>query len=235
MKSEISEDSLFEALFEQAVKDNFQEEVAKYQQEAKGAEAPVFSKQYENRMKKLFRVEKRQQYAPFIRAAGRVAACIAVVLALALGALLLSPEVRAAVFELFVEQFGGYRAFSSNVPAENVPEQLWIPTYIPEGYEVEYEHYDTTSTITYMNGSTEKEGWLIHFGANDIGSKLMINSENVEPYKIHKNGITYYVSKATKEDEYNSLVWVIGRTRFDISSFESVDELLKIAESVMKK
>ena len=231
MSISILDDSVFEALFRQAVIDNFNEELNSIPSNDELAKQITFSPEHETRMKKLFtRDERKERTRTIIKWARRAVAVILIAVTVLFGALMFVPSVRALVIETVTEWYEKFVTFTSRAPeAEKMNLE---PGYLPEGfYEIVRDEVGMTETIIFENG----EGKLIVFQSTRTSDNVSIDNEN-NNYEVRLiGGIEYHVFAAINSEAENTVLFDIYGQRFIISSSISVDELLFIASSIKKK
>jgi hypothetical protein len=82
--------------------------------------------------------------------------------------------------------------------------------------------------ILYEN----EAGDILSFSYGAIDDLLQVNNEGVDYSEVVIDNITYYVFNANTPDSVNMIVWDKNDLRFTLGGDISVDELLKIADSV---
>ena len=181
-----------------------------------------------------FAFVKRKLRPVWVRAL-RTAACIALISAVTLGALMaVSPTVRAAVLRWLREISGSYMTYTSGQPAQTdaLPSN-WRVTWLPEGWELR----DMTANL-WMCRKADGEGSLT-FGcyAPDNDTHLTTNVDDVpdadavrETIRVQGTAADYYESEG-----YRVLLWE-NEEGFLFLLRDTVDmpeaDFLKIAESV---
>ena len=224
-------DSVFEALFRQAVIDNIYEEVNSYPPDEELAEIYTFSDAHEKRMKKLFAREARKASLRTIaKWSRRAAAAITIVVTMLSGTLLSVPQVRAAVAQTLTEWYEKFVRFTSNAP-ETEKTNL-EPRYIPEGFvEVSREEIPMMLTVIYLNSGGYTTIAFQSFRASDSAS---IDNEDMNYLALEIDGVRYHLLTSNDGSGKNSIVWDVDGQRYTITSTISTDDLLKMAISVKK-
>ena len=99
MHKEALDSGLFEVMFSQAVKDNFEKEIADLPSEEELAKTVKISEFHEARMKRLFKKAGRQERVKTtIKWAKQAAAVIAIIFLALSGSLMFARDVRVAVY-----------------------------------------------------------------------------------------------------------------------------------------
>lgn len=226
-------DSVFEALFRQAVIDDYIEEIDSIPPKEKLMEIISFSPEFELRMNKLFIKEQRKDFLKkALSYSKRVAAILVIAITVFFGILLSSPEVRAVVKNTIVEWYDKFTSFifqSENISTNEMKD--WKPEYLPTGYhENTVEKLGKAINIEYI----DDQGNTIYLSYRPEinNTSISIDNENhiVESEII--NGHEVYIAKATNDDFENGVIWNMEGYTFSIWSKLSVDEILKIMQSL---
>ncbi|GHU40050.1 hypothetical protein FACS1894111_00050 [Clostridia bacterium] len=231
MNSEqIFKDDVSEALFRQAVIDDFNRRIAEAEQEA-AKEKHVFSERHERQMKKLFARERRKESLQ--RTFRRIRkASIAVAAAFTSFGLLLwtVPEVRAAVTKTVVKFFDKFAQFDGGAPAtENIH---WHLSYLPEGYA---ETSNMTEGFATFISYSDTSGTPLSFDAVPAdASSIAVNNEGVIYGQTIIDGLVYHTFTADSDSQGNTVVWDKDGYRLVLGGGVSIDTLLKMAQSVAK-
>ena len=221
------QNDLFEKAFEMML-----EESAKMADERLGEsidndfEDVVFSKEHEDKMKKLFKKEKRKENRKkYFRYTQRVA-CILLAFVLISGVTLYSVEAWRIKFLNFVleinepnsdinfREIGGMYYSDDNI----------ILHYIPVGFNVVKSH--VANGRVYVKFESEDS----YFGitANNIDGNFTIDTENatVDRFKINKSEAVY-----SSNENVNILVWHDEENAYRITGNILKEEMIKIAEN----
>ncbi len=189
------------------------------------------SPEFERKMKKL--IERTDH--PMKYWLTRSFACFLMVIFLGGGVLTLSSEASAAFFgwtRAVFDTFFEYRYTGENAPASenNIG---YLPTWIPEGFEVTDEiHKHISGDIYYENA----EGQLILFSYSmyNEGADIQITGDNLEVQSVPVGKYSADLYLDQDEGENNALVWADENRKalFQIFAPISGDELIKMAESI---
>ena len=232
MKNNQVNDVVFEALFCQAVIDNFNEEIDSIPSNEQLTKLYSFSPEFEIKMKKLFIKDSRKDFAKTVLLySKRVASILIIVLGLLFSTLLFNTEVRAAVGKVLVEWYEKFTSFTfedNKVFGEN---KGWTLGYLPEGYiQKKYEVLGHITSIEYRNNQDEK----IRFTYIPEGSITNISVDN-ENHEINTcvilNNEAFSIS-AVDDAFDNGVIWNMDGHTFDLWGKIPVNELKKIAESI---
>lgn len=223
--------SVFDALFRQAVIDNFNEELESLPSDEELARQYTFSKAHETRMKKLFarqmRIERLRATAKWSR---RLVAVITIAVTMLFGSLMLVPQVRATILGTIVEWYEEFIRISSDTSESD--KTGFEPSYIPKGF-IEYARYDNEAitTILYMN----EEGAEILFQSSLSSGSLSVDNEGHDYEVSLVDGVEYHKLTAISEGKDNSIIWDSFGQRYVVISRISMEEIQRIAISVEKQ
>lgn len=222
-------DHIFEALFRQAVIDNYEEELSGIPSEEVLSGLYSFSDMHAARVKKLFLHEERvKRFQAAIKWARRSVAVIIASVLVVSGALATVPEVRAAVKAVIVEWFGQFTKFTSGREALQETQE-WEPSYVPDGFTEDERYGDFgRRTIRY----SDADGKAMTFTYISQSDSVSLDNEERSFSNIEMAGVTYYTFEAETSDKESSIIWDSDEYRFTVSGQLPVEELLKIAESV---
>jgi hypothetical protein len=221
-------DSVFDALFRQAVIDNFFTELDSLPSDDTLAELYSFSAEHELRMKRLFARDARiERFHTALIWSKRVAAAIILAMSILFGSLMFVPEVRAVVYETITEWYEKFVRFTSNAPTTDKVNHE--PGYIPEGFQ-EYlrDELGTMTTIIYLNDS----GVVIQFETCTLSNSISVDNEDRRYIVERKDNTDYHVFTSVVDEKMNSIIWEQFGQRYHVSSTLSLDEIWKIALSV---
>lgn len=233
MKTKQMDDSVFEALFRQAIIDDYNEEIDSIPPKENLMEILSFSPEFELRVKRLFVREQRKDFLKkLLSYSKRAAAVLALATTLFFGVLFFSPEVRAAVKNTVVEWYDKFTTFIFQGEASVTGEKKeWQPEYLPQGYyENLVEKLGKTTNLEYVNDSDN----TIYLSYRPEGNNTNISVDN-ENHLLESetiNGHEAYIAKATKDDFENGVIWDMEGYTFSIWSKLPIDELIKIAQSI---
>jgi glutathione S-transferase len=223
VKEQMFSDSFSEAIFAQAVVDDFEQEMVN----SRDDNAPIqFSERHKRRMDAMFSREQRQvRFKRIFTGARRVAAAIALFTVLSMS-LLAVPAVRAAVGSV-IEWFDEYVQFSGADTASDGTRRE--PSYLPDGFiETDRVNENSFLSITYTGAS----GKMLMFICIPADDSISVNNEDVEYGQTTKEGIVYHTFSAENEDYMSSVVWDLAGNRYCVGAQLPIADLLAIAQSV---
>lgn len=226
---------LFDALFRQAVIDNYEEEIAAIPDEQELSAVYSFSDTHNARMKNLFLREKR---SGMVKSTMKwVRRCVAVIIVgavLLFGAVMTVPEVRAAVKSVIIEWYSQFTQFTSeqkSTEESHDESQVWEPSYMVEGF-AENERHGKPGHLTIRYSDSQNN--IITFSYIDQSDSIFVDNENRKFYEFEEKGTLYYIFEAEGSDKGNTVIWDKEEYRFSVEGQSPVGELLKIAESIEK-
>jgi len=227
MTKNSNRESIFEALFRQAVIDNFYDQINSFSNDDSNISFN-FSLNHQLKMTKLFYNEKRKQILHktniWIR---RLVIIIFVVITILFSSLMFVPEARAIIVSTVIEWFDRYIRFTSNTPTSE--KSSLEPSYIPGGFTEKNRFIDDIGMqIKYVNN----ENTVIKFSSSVINAQLTLDNENYDfEYRII-NSSNIYLLKSLDNDKDNIIIWETEDYRYVIESLISIDELIDMAQSL---
>ena len=166
--------------------------------------------------------------------ARKVASIIIIVFGIMFFTLLFSPEVRAAVGNVFVEWYEKFTSFTYRTEEAIVETKNWTLRYLPEGYvQNNYEVLGPITKIEFGNNQGDK----IKFSYRTEKSITNISVDN-EHHKIYNDIIlenNAYCIRAINDGFDNGVLWNIDGYTFSLWGKLHMDELKKIAESIVER
>lgn len=225
-------DAFFEALFRQAIIDDFNDEINSIPSNEQLSKLYSFSSEFETKMKKLFAKDSRRDFARTVLLySKRVASILIIVLGLLFSTLLFNTEVRATVGKVLVEWYEKFTSFTFEDNRVIVENKEWTLGYLPEGYiQKNYEVLGLVTSIEYRNNQGEK----IRFTYVPEGSvtNISVDNENHEISSCSILGNEAFSITAVDDEFDNGVIWNMDGHTFDLWGKIPVNELKKIAESI---
>ncbi len=194
----------------------------------------TLSDAFKDRIQKLL---KRQKYGFFVLfgTAGRRVASILIAILVAAAVTTVSVEaLRKPVMEFFTQVFERFTQifFVDDTPDTRMVEmELYLPTHIPEGYELEQEEvFPYIHQVTYTHSNSND---IIHYKQWWKESGLVIADTEDTQYSAitigNYEGVTY------SNKDIITLVYSDEQYTYTLSASLPSDELIKIAKSIEKK
>ena len=189
----------------------------------------TFSENFENKMQKLIRAQKKS-YFYFINTVGKRAAVIILAIMISLTATTFGVKaIRESVIKFITETFEKFTAVSvENEEAEAQDDIVkTAPQYIPEGYALESE-IDVVGLyqMTFENQDGE---FIDYIQKINLGTIANVNTEDIKYDRININsleGIKYI------KNSINTVVFADEIYMYTVYGQVSFDELIKMAESI---
>ena len=182
-------------------------------------------------MNKLLKDRAKPYWVLINTAAKRAIAACLVIVTIA-GALMSCKPVREAVVDFFRNVYEAYTEFffgddiSANAP--NVIEEIHMPTYIPEGYELVQEAELTGRDYNLTHIWKNENGSVIVLYQYLLNSKTNIDTENAD-IEIFND---IEVAIVTKEKEV-SVFWNTSEYAYTVKAIDiSKEEVLNIVKSI---
>lgn len=205
--------------------------IPEYENSIPQTEEHEFSAEFEKKMNKLIRRQKKPYYM-LVNTAAKRAACIAVCVAIASSAAVMSSSaLRERFADFFMDIFTDHSVVT---PAESDAE---APTTIEEKYEITYDLSDYEMTFYKADENKiriryENDDDVIEF-SQYVKSEYNI-SWNTEGATIETVILNDYEAIYFHNNEYHTLIWETEDYIFSIDTTVGKSELIEIAESVQK-
>lgn len=233
MKTEQMEDSIFEALFRQAVIEEYEEEIDSIPPREWLQKQISFTPGFELRMMKLFARERRKEYLrKTLNVVKHVAAVFVITATVIFGILLFNPEVRAAVKSTVVEW---YDYFTSLIfpgePSDMKERHEWQPESLPIGYhENSVTILGRVTNIEYIN--KQNNTIYLSYRPEESNTNISIDNENHLLKMETVNRHEAFIAKSMSDEFDNGVIWSMDGYTFSLWSKLPIDELIRIAESI---
>lgn len=228
------DNKLFEALFRQAIIDDYNDEIEGIPPRKELMKKISFSPEFELRMIKLFARDRRRNIlVNSIYFGKRVAVVFVLAVTILSLVLLTNPEVRAAIKNTIVEWYDKYTSiiFRGQEVSDTVTIKEFKFQNIPSGYsESLVGKFGKTTDMEYENDMGDII--YISYWPESNSTNISVDNENHIINSMHINGHEAFIAEATNEDFDNGIVWSMEGYRFTIWSKLPIDELIKIVESI---
>lgn len=225
-------DLIFEALFRQAVIDNFNEEIDSIPTNEQLSKKYLFSTEFEMQMKALFAKDRRiSSIKTFILYSRKVASIFIIVLGLLFCTLLFNTEVRASVGKVFIEWYEKFTSFTFRGDEVVDEKKDWNLKHLPEGYAQEnYELLGSITNIEFINNQGNK----IRFSYRPEKSftNISVDNENHEIASCIILDKEAFAISAVNDKFDNGVIWNMNGHTFSLWGKLPIDELKKMAESI---
>lgn len=226
MKYEL-ENEIWEAYLKEAVIEHTLKEIESYPaSEIAKTELPA---DFTTKIRKFVRRYRRRiRITKTIYSLKKIACIVLILIGISFASLLQFHNVRAAcrnaimtIYERYVEIF-----FTPSDVSENTIPKLG---FIPDGFYLK-ETKSTNSTIVliYANNSNEEISLSCFHGKHT----LQIDNEHTEMQAVQINNLQGTFFKSSDSKFKNFLVWNTAEKSYMLSSYQSKDVLLKIAENI---
>jgi hypothetical protein len=228
MNEQIFRDNMLEAVFRQAVIDNFERGLVEIEKEPDVA----VSERQQRRMAVLFAKERRHRRTAVVFVWTKRFAAVAASLFILLGcALLTVPEVRASVGGTIVGWFDTFTQFGHEGSSETESAE-WRPASLPAGFgEADRTQAGAITSVRYVN--TDGDAIEFKYVTND--NTLSTNNEGVEYGQSPHGGIVYHTFAAVSGDYKSAVVWDTAGYLFTVTGYLPMEQLLETAWSVERE
>ena len=196
--------------------------------------AMTLSEDFQKRMRTVLNRQKHGFYVLFGTAGRRAASILLTVLTTAAVTTVSVEALREPVVQFFTRIYERFTQvfFVDDTPdARMVEMELYLPTYIPEGYELEEEEvlpYIHRATYKHSNSNNK-----IHYKQRWKESGLMVaDTENTQYSPVN---IGDYEGIAYRNKDMFTLIYSNNLYTYTLSAPLPLDELIEIAKSIQKK
>jgi hypothetical protein len=224
MRTNDTQDELFDVLLKRAFLESSEKEIAEYEREAeKYAAVTPTAKQ-----KKQARRAYRRANPGKSTAAGRIAASVVLALCLGAASILAVPSVRANLFDTFVKFYDDHVTFKRS---EGVKLQGFHMYYVPEGYHLE-NAVEARPFCQYFFTNEEGERLILKYMLTS-SSKVNVDNEHYDIEKKNLFGnVMGYTMVPRDPDISTSIMWENGEHTFMLDGYMPVRELVRIARCI---
>lgn len=203
-----------------------------YDQQLRHPSDVSFSHRFQRRMNKLLQDPFKNSKPAYFRILKAVA-CVILVIAFVSAILWQVPGVMAYVQRLIVEHFPTYDKFDIVERDSDEELGLWLPEYLPEGYELDtIDELGSITGINYIrNGRMDL---FIEYQQMNGGSFVADNEHQiVESTVINDRPAIVY--RSTSQEWCSYVLWTDEENNilFKVFGYIDTDELIKIAESLI--
>lgn len=193
------------------------------------------SPQLEKRIYNAVRGEKtKQRHKKVRRVLQRVGICCCVLFTLAGLVFVPVQAVQQAVINTVMEWYDGFTSFvfksdGGKTPSA-LPETLRV-TYWPQGYDTLIDEYISEEVISRSYETKTKKISSVYIQIIDDGAEMSSDNEHTQHYQITFDNIT--AIWGVSDEARNSLTWASDGYVFYVSTDESLQEAIKIAQGIV--
>lgn len=202
-----------------------------YDQQLRHPSDVTFSRRFQRRMNKLLQEPFKNSKPAYFRILKAVA-CVVLVIAFVSAILWQVPGVKAYVQRLIVEHFPTYDQFDIVERDSDEELGLWLPEYLPEGYELDtIDELGSIVSLTYVKKGCEDI--IVEWQSMDAGTFIIDNEHQVIEYTVI-NGYPATIYRATSHEWCSYVFWTDDERNLVFFVYGAVnsDVLIKIAESI---
>lgn len=228
-----TKEKIFDLILADALKESMKKEFEEIDK-LTAEETHEFSPQFEKKMRKLINsIGRKDRIKKFKRFAAKSVVVLSIVFTLIFGGLLTQPEVFASVQNVFRSVFDThdrYEYVGEELTTENFDNNIRLG-YVPDGYYLSEGYYSPVAvTLVYTNKLNEI---TFEYRIAD-GSVSSYDNENNSYMSFYSNGIEYYYYESSDTDFDDKVIWYESGYKFGIYAHLSEDELVNIAENIIK-
>ena len=226
-------ENAFEKILSSAAQEVAENEAEEMKAEAEKYKDYEFSKEHNQKMKKLFAVERKKKLAKKMSVRSKKAACIVLAVLLVSGTVVFNADALKIKFLNYVfDPDAPGTNFSFGYKKGEVFNDGYIDLeYIPIGYNLEKQNI-TGCAVYYIfldENKTRSFSFSISEGDNS-GIGIDTEGGSVKDYELNGHEAVLTTSKNA-----NSIVWYNGEYVFSVISELPQSEIIKIAENFVEK
>lgn len=188
-----------------------------------------FSKEHEEKMRKLFKAEKSKIfYKRVLKHSVRAAGFILILLAVSIASIFSVSAWRVKFLNFVFDSEKPNTDFQfGDMKGSNYSDDELMFGYIPEGFEL----VKSSSNESSIYLKFENKDLYFSFSLKNIESKIGIDTENGKIEKLTING---YEAVYSENKNINALIWSNGEFAFTIIGDIPKEDIIKIAENFKK-
>ena len=161
--------------------------------------------------------------------ARRVAAVVLIIFSLGFGMMMVTPSVRASVYDTVIEFYDKYISLNFLQKSQNITLSEYALGYMPDGFELT-DKFETNLQNQY---TFKKDNITIIFSySNSSAYNIQYDNENTKVESFLINNQTAYILLPLDGSDINSIIWGDEKITFKLNGNINKEELLKIAEKV---
>lgn len=165
-----------------------------------------FSNEFETKMSKLIRSEKKKSWHWFNTPYKRVALIVAILMMMFITACSV-PAIREGIVNFIINTFDIEHKVDFEGDTKDIIEQIYQPSFLPEEFEKTAEHYsDVTTYISYSEKNSDNQ--IIFSQSITSNSDLGIDNEQGELKEDSVSGYEVYWYERTNEPKQTSAFWI---------------------------
>lgn len=204
-----------------------------YDQQLRNPSDVTFSRRFQRRMNKLLQDPFKNSKPAYFRILKAVA-CVVLVIAFVSAILWQVPGVKAYVQRLIVEHFPTYDKFDIVERDSDEELGLWLPEYLPEGYELDSVE-ESGNCITLLYSKDGRKNLFIVYQQMSSGNFIIDNEhQTIEYTTIDGHPATVY--RAISQEWCSYVIWTDDENNimFNVLGNIDADELILISQSLRK-
>lgn len=229
------EDAAFDAMLSQAAKEALPVWLEQMENEYQVFEVTPVSKTLDKKIRSITRkLNNTNKWSTASKTAFRFAAALILVLTIGVGLIVNVEAVRVEVINFLLDWRETHVTLGTATAPTKADTRGWeyAPDYIPEGFElVNVIDLQDVATFEYRS----EDGGYLSFGWNDmLSTSISVDTEQRSYTSIILNERPAHLFTAESDEYYSSLYWDDGTMLFGVTSTLPTDEIIRIAESVVK-
>ena len=228
MKTNNTQDELFDVLLKKAFTEASEKEIAEYEKEAEQYAHITPTEKQRKQARRAYRAAH-----PKKSTAGQIAASVVLALCLGAAAILAVPSVRAKMSDSFIQIYDTHITYKKTEPA--VLRDITVQ-FIPEGYFYKPSTKIEARSICRYDFVNSNENYLVlHCADSKNPPKISMDSERRTRKDVNIPGaIEAFAMVPNVPGEDVTVFWETEKHIFLLSGAEDVVELLRMARSIIE-
>ena len=191
-----------------------------------------FSPKLERKMSHLIRSQRKSCRHCFNTPCKKaIAACLAIIIFA--GAIMGCNKIREPIVEFFTEVYETFTEFffgaEDKEAASQVIEEVHMPTYVPDGYELMERPTLTGEDFELKTVWQKSDGTKLHFYQHLLTAKITLDTENAEKIEINDEIKISIVNKGNE----SYIFWNTAKYSYSLMASDlSEEKIIKIVKSL---
>jgi len=228
--SDSAKERIFDIIVEDMLKESSKQEIDEFRNDDREHD---FSAEFERKAKRIRNsIGRSKAIKTAVKIVTRTVITAASIMGIVFGGLLTQPNVSASVKDTIGNIFDGNDEFKFDNYADKTEESGIITGlgYVPEGYTLSSSYITpSTGTIIYKNKSNDNKLVFEYFAQNH---DMYSNNDYSNYNSMFNNGKEYFYYTSTDKYDTCTLLWNSNGYSYNLYANQSVEELIKIAESI---
>lgn len=227
-------ENAFEKILSSAAQEVAENEAEEMKAEAEKYKDYEFSKEHNQKMKKLFAAERKKKLAKKMSVRSKKAACIVLAVLLVSGTVVFNADALKIKFlnYIFDPEAPGTEINFGYKKGETFNDGYIDLEYIPNGFRTASQSFAQYQITYEFKNENKTKTIFVSVAENNENYNLGLDTEDGSIKEYELNG---HEAVLTTSKNANSIVWYNGECVFSVTSELSQAEIIKIAENFVEK